>query len=247
MKSLQQIEWKSYTIQTDVFQYLIPGIDKEIAYLEQKTEKNNLTNTVSSNTRIVKTTRNKILKDCTPIFVKDGFLQAVKKDNPFVRCISSFNFDIFDLYKIKCPLDSEHEISNLNLVWVNPSSHQIFNSDGIPFSLPTHFNYIGTPFSDKYCYLKNLLKYLKTHEWVVNKDDLEIEDIPYYNAEKDYKRCISKIIIRPDQKSYEEMFNLEKTGKSSLRDLMCSYSFMYYPNGNKDWLGIAPFLKKPIL
>ena len=123
----------------------------------------------------------------------------------------------------------------------------LFDSNAVPYTLPRGFNYIDSQFNNKYFNLPELLKYLKGHPWVLNKDDLKIEDISYYSCEYDYDQCISKVIIRPDQETYAKIYDLVKTDKyfsSRIPEHISSYLHVFYPETHNDWLGIAPFLKR---
>jgi hypothetical protein len=72
----------------------------------------------------------------------------------------------------------EGNISEKNLVWFYSSGHMLFDSNAIPYTLPDRFDYIGSPFNNEYCNLPELLKYLQSHPWVLNQDELKIENIP---------------------------------------------------------------------
>jgi hypothetical protein len=123
----------------------------------------------------------------------------------------------------------------------------IFNSNAVPYTIPRGFDYIGSPFSNKHCNLPELLEYLKGHPWVLNKEDLKIEDIPYYNCHDGYDKCISDIIIRPDQETYAKIYKLVKTDKffsCRIPEHISSYLYLFNREKHNDWLGIAPFLKK---
>lgn len=141
----------------------------------------------------------------------------------------------------------EGNISEKNLVWIYSSGHMLFDSNAAPYTLPHRFDYIGSPFSNEHCNLPDLLEYLKGHPWVLNKDELKIKNIPYYNCRDGKDKCISKVIIRPDQETYAKIYELVKADKyfsSRISEHISSYLHVFYPETHNDWLGIAPFLKK---
>jgi hypothetical protein len=240
---LQQLDWKNYTTETNIFNYKIPNVDENIATIEVISTKNSNSGETKSVVTINKTTTNKVLKECTPAFVKRSFFELIKTKSPFdYRSLTLEDYLFSD--------DSilSEDISEKNLIWFYFSGDMLFKTNGIPIATPIYYDYIGTPFSNEYCYLKPLLNYLKEHPWVVNKEDLEIENIPYYNSEKNRDRCIRDICICPDQDTYDRVYQQysgDKYFSRRIREAISSQLFMYNSEKHHDWLGIAPFLKNP--
>jgi hypothetical protein len=237
---LSSIEITRHTTFTEIASYIIPGVDKSLAYLQVTTstvEPSGKTSAVVEVINAVKDRNLKVLKGCRPTFVKDSFFERIKTNNPFWDC---------ECHEMSDGEILEGNISEKNLIWFYSSGHIIFDSNAVPYTLPRGFDYIGSPFSNKHCNLPELLKYLKGHPWVLNKEDLEIEDIPYYNCEYDYDQCISRVIIRPDQETYAKIYELVKADKyfsSRISEHISSYLHVFYPETHNDWLGIAPFLE----
>ena len=196
------------------------------------------TSTVVEVINAVKDKNLKVLKECRPTFVKDSFFEYIKTNNPF---------HTYEYHEMSDEEILKGNISEKNLVWFYSSGHMLFDSNAIPYTLPVRFDYIGSPFNNEYCNLPELLKYLKNHPWVLNQDELEIEDIPYYNRHDGREQRISDIIIRPDQETYVKIYELVKTDKyfsCRVPDHISSYLYLFNQEKNNDWLGIAPFLKK---
>jgi len=84
------------------------------------------------------------------------------------------------------------------------------------------FDYIGTPFHDGCLDLEKAIGVLKNHPWVVNKNDLKIEDIPYYNREEDFSKTI-RVSILPDKDTYNKLYQKVKNQRdwsTRLRELL---------------------------
>jgi hypothetical protein len=248
--NLAQIEAKTHTTTTTASDYIIPGADKSLAYLQvtnSTVQPSGETSTVVEVINAVKDKNLKVLKKCQPKFVNESFFEYIKTNNPF---------HTYEYHQMSDEEILEGNISEKNLVWFYDSGHMLFDSNAIPYTLPHRFDYIGTPFNNEYCNLPELLKYLKNHPWVLNKEELKIENIPYYNSQEGRDKCISDINIRPDQETYAKIYELVKIrelfGKRindeffscRVPEQISSYLYLFNQEKHNDWLGIAPFLKK---
>jgi hypothetical protein len=238
---LAPFENTRHTTFTEIVSYIIPGVDKSLAYLQVTTttvEPSGKTSAVVEVINAVKDKSLKVLKECRPALVRDSFFEFIKTYNPFWT---------YEYHEMSDEEILEGNISEENLVWIYSSGHMFFDSNAVPYTLPRGFNYIDSQFNNKYFNLPELLEYLKGHPWVLNKDDLKIENISYYSCEYDYDQCISKVIIRPDQETYAKIYELVKADKyfsSRIPEHISSYLHVFYPVTHNDWLGIAPFLKR---
>ena len=238
---LASFEINRHETSTAIIDYIIPGVDKSLAYIKvtsSTVQPSGKTSTVVEVINAVKDKNLKVLKECQPVFVKDSFFDYIKTNNPF---------HTHEYHQMSDEEILEGNISEKNLVWFYSSGHMLFDSNAIPYTLPDTFDYIGSPFSNEYCNLPELLKYLKGHPWVLNKEELKIENIPYYNSKEGRDKCISDIIIRPDQETYEKIYEVVKTDKyfsCRVPEEISSYLYLFNQEKNNDWLGIAPFLKK---
>lgn len=112
-----------------------------------------------------------------------------------------------------------------NIIYNYSAGHMIFALNGDPIPLALHLDYIRTILSNQYLDLDKALALLKEHPWVVNKNDLEIKDIPYYNAENDRNRTIT-VNLLPDAATYKRLYQKAvKLKGNSFSTLM------------KDWFG----------
>jgi hypothetical protein len=238
---LASFEITRHTTYTAIASYIIPGVDKSLAYIQVTTSKVEPSGKTAIAVEVINAVRDrdlKVLRLCRPALVRDSFFEFIKTNNPF--------WD-YEYHEMSDEEILEGNISGRNLVWIYSSGHMLFDSKAVPYTLPRRFDYVGSPFNNEHCNLPELLKYLKGHPWVLNKDDLKIEDIPYYNREDGCDKCISKAIIRPDQETYAKIYDLVKTDKyfsSRIPEHISSYPHVFYPETHNDWLGIAPFLKK---
>jgi hypothetical protein len=238
---LASFEITRHETSTATIDYIIPGVDTSLAYLKvtsSTVQPSGKTSVVIEVINVVKDKNLKVLKQCRPTFVKDSFFEYIKTNNPFWT---------YEYHEMSDEEILEGNISEKNLVWFYNSGHMLFDSNAVPYTLPRRFDYIGSPFINKHCNLPELLKYLKGHPWVLNKDELKIEDIPYYNCHDGCDKCISDIIIRPDQETYAKIYELVKTDKffsCRVPEHISSYLYLFNSEKHNDWLGIAPFLKK---
>jgi hypothetical protein len=167
--NLKTFSTEQYVSIATIKRYTIPGVSTNTAVIKKTIVETN--NSKAENVVIEKTTESKILKECIPIFVKDSFFEEIKTK-------TFHNIDI-DAHQIENIL--EEDVSDKNLIWIYFGDYLFFNSNEVPIAIPHQFNYSGTPFNNRESNLTELLKYLKTHPWVLNKDELKIQSIPYYN------------------------------------------------------------------
>lgn len=245
--ALQQLDWKNYTIEVNINTYEIPGVDVDVATIvETISTRQGPQGSITKNVNIQKgpKTKNSVLNECTPVFVKDSFFESIKTCNPFYNKDGAFRN--FESIEIKNSDIITTNVSFQNLIWMYFSGNMLFNSNEKPITIPHYFDYIGTPFTNEYCNLNELLSYLKSHPWVVNKEELVIKNIPYYNACENSSECISDVLIRPDQQTYEKIYDSCKGHQyfsCRMKDNICGMSYIFNRESKKDWLGIAPFLK----
>jgi len=151
------------------------------------------------------------LKHCRPAFAKPALWQGIEKVNPWWEVkgkylISKAFYEPKELLKLDF-------IDPVDLVWIYNGGHLLFDSDGRPIPLPTAYDYIESPFTNKYSRLEPLLEHLKAHPWVVNGDELHIDEVPYYNNESG-KECYIRgrelpwVVIRPDAKSWTQIYQM---------------------------------------
>lgn len=74
--------------------------------------------------------------------------------------------------------------------------------------LPIHLNYMnGTVDNERYD-LEKLLKKLKEDEHVINRENLKITNIPYYNAEEDINQTIDFLYLL-DKEDYQKTATMD--------------------------------------
>lgn len=145
----------------------------------------------------------------TPVFVKPSFFKLIQERNPWSD-YPTWGWE-GQTYEHKDIYFGKVQVSRKNLIYPYGSGHILFDADGKPLSAVQHYNYIGSPFTNKWCDLKPMLKHLKNHPWVINGDELVIKQVPYYNNESGKEYYIAGensdiVSILPDQKSYEEIY-----------------------------------------
>lgn len=177
-----------------------------------------------------------------PQFVKPEFFEYIKTHHAFS--------DYKKLSDLAISFATDTVDENWGIVWFDGSSHTLLDSNHDPLPYASSHDYSGSPFSNRYVELNDeFLNFLREHPWVVNKKDLRILDIPYYNAEEGRDRYV-QVLIQPDPETYKEMFCFYETKKGGghiscqVKDAICSYLCLF-SSKEKDWFGIRPFLKHP--
>lgn len=94
------------------------------------------------------------------------------------------------------------------LVLWSGASHKIanLNYDFIP--IPIRFGYIDGSVDNGTYNLQKLLEILKRDEYVVNREDLTISDIPYYNCDEDRTQSIEFLYLLPPD-IYEKICSMD--------------------------------------
>jgi hypothetical protein len=196
--------------------------------------------------------------DCWPTIVKPEFLEFIKTQNPWAQVKGKFGWDGMameakELAKLVLA-NPEFEIDPELFMWTYNSGHLIFDRFGDPVPVPYCFDYIGTPFTNERCDLKAMLAHLKQHPWIVNREELFIDDIPYYNNEDGWKQYIRGkelpwVQVLPDKESLKAIYKrgLEKDKEFfsvRMKDLILSDAVYNWPKTEeKDWLNIRQFYK----
>jgi len=185
----------------------------------------------------------------SPFLVKPSFFEYIKTTNPFHEGVDKHLIDL----KKSTDLDIINAIKNKHVMFFYGSGHVAFDIDHNPVPLIYPFNYIGTHFSSRNTnQLDKMMAHLKKHKWMINPDNLKIEDIPYYNQSDDdrygIEKYISGIVLRPSKKEFIEMYKLSLDTKNAdqswsvrLHELVKSYC---WEHPTYDGLKIHKFLKE---
>lgn len=107
----------------------------------------------------------------------------------------------------------EDLINSGQFVYIDSYSDLFYYSSLKPIPFIKTYNYIGTILSNEWSNLPDLLKYLKQHPWVYNKDTLSITPIPYYNCtEKGFETI--NVDLLPSLDGYSKIVNKSKELKN---------------------------------
>lgn len=170
------------------------------------------------------------------VLIDDNFLNFIKTNNPFAFIeneLPSINkFSKEDIYDM---------IQSGSFLFMYYSGHMLFDCNKKPLPYAKSYDYISTILNNKYCDLDKLLIHLKEHEWVINKDDIKIEDIPYYNADDEQNQFI-RVSIYPSVESYQDLYEVYKDSEypSTKMDKFISSINDYT---KYDPMGLLPFMK----
>lgn len=141
------------------------------------------------------------------MYEKDAIIVAIaKKDFQQVLNGEKHITDIIENTQIN---DLSFPISNdYMLVLWNWKSYKIADLFYNFIPLPIHLNYMnGTVDNERYD-LEKLLKKLKEDEHVINRENLKITNIPYYNAEEDINQTIDFLYLL-DKEDYQKTATMD--------------------------------------
>lgn len=198
-----------------------------------------------------------------PSIVTKEFLDSVQSENPWVsRGITGMRISKSgeDLKKIA---QGKISIEPHQVIFFYSDGHILFDRNGKIIPTVLNYNYIGSPFHNKFCHLGPMLEHLKKSPYVVNgKDDpLMIHDVPYYNNESGNEKFIGgketmavRVFLPQEmqQEAYERAVIADKKYFSSrFREIVIG-GFVYgwrkveKEKGvvEKDYLGIKQFEKE---
>lgn len=183
-----------------------------------------------------------------PVVVKDAFWEMIKTMNPWWTVQHKFGWtDVVIEAKEALKLD---KIDLKNIIYQCGSNHMVYDHTGKPIAMPYAFDYIDSPFTNDVIDLEKALKHLKKHKWVLNKEDLRIADVPYYNNESGTKKWITGsdelpyVVVLPDQKTYEHLYELAKGDSTVLKGFVYGdkwYNWKLKKENCKDYLGMRQF------
>lgn len=143
-----------------------------------------------------------------PVLVRPSFNEFIKKSNPF----HDYKNAAEHYYDWKSPKDMENvdfdkAVRDGLIYYFYGSGHVLFDHKGKPVPLPHSFDYIGTDFHSKAIDIEKAKEVLSKHPWVINKDSLEITDVPSYNSDG-YNHRYLGITLFPDAKNFEKMYKM---------------------------------------
>lgn len=132
--------------------------------------------------------------ECEMLYNKSGVIAAILKTD-FEKVLKAELY-ITDVIKEV----SSKNIDNSDYMFViwNSGSHKVMSLDEKFISLPIHFNYIDGNVSNEYYNLGKVLDKVQKSPYVLNSGDIDITEIPYYNATERQDKQVSFYLLLPD-------------------------------------------------
>ena len=165
---------------------------------------------------------------------------VIKKDCDF----SKLHFTEIWEKHVKFEFKSIEEIDFDDIYYLYTEGHILFDINGDPVPTLNKFDYIGTPFHNECLNLRKAIEVLKNHPWVMNKKDLEIKDIPWFNRDEQRSKYI-EVHIYPDKESYKKLY--KKSLKKDKEFWSCRMKDMlhdgYCPDKDHNLLGLLECVK----
>jgi hypothetical protein len=182
-----------------------------------------------------------------PKLVTQEFFELIKKCNPFDTSGEEFKSCIIDVEDVVIMDDDNTvymDLGGLEMVWLNYSSSIIMDKEGLFIPYARTYDYCGTYFNNEDIdFSDGFFDFLRNHPWVVNKDDIKVEKIPYYNQHEGRDETVT-VVVCPDKETYNKMADYAKKEKGGYRCLSLLSSFIVSNYASKkDWFGLAPYLK----
>lgn len=143
-----------------------------------------------------------------PTLVKPSFKEFIKKSNPF----HDYKGAAEHYYELGEPLnmqdvDFDQAVKDGLIYYFYGAGHVLFDTKGNPVPLPHTYGYGMTDFHNRAVDIEKAKKVLEKHPWVLNRDDLQIIDVPYYNAQG-YNHKYIAVTILPDAKAFKKMYDM---------------------------------------
>lgn len=220
---------------TEVLTYEIDGTDLKL--VQTKVNGRSKTQQLISEREISK----KIGNEYYIAYVKDikEYIKSLNTINPYHD--DKHKKGLYEANILKLIKDKKFDIKNI--VYQFSNGHMIFNYKMKPLTTVYNFDYIGGGLDNGNYHLKRLMAYLKEHPYIVNKDDIEILDIPYYNCEKGRTKYLKIKVLAP-QDEFVKIWDIVKDTQdypsTRVSDYICSH---YSESTDYDFLGIKQFRK----
>ena len=124
-----------------------------------------------------------------------AYVAGIKKDE-YKLCMQGKKHITEVINKLK--VDNIDDLDDYILVLWNPGSHKIMDLNYNFISIPIEMDYINGSVSDEYYDLNKLLKKLKKDPNVLDRDNISITDIPYYNRTEWQSKTIDFKYLLPN-------------------------------------------------
>ena len=180
------------------------------------------------------------IHDSIPLVVTPEFWEYIKTKNPFTDYHPQSG-PILDVTP-KTMKEVQQAYQDGNVIFYGIMHHMVFNVAGRPIHLPQRFDYVSSAFTNQHLDLDRVLPYLKEHPWVLNKDSLRIQDVPYYNNDDGLTKFI-EVVLLPDSRYYNDLYdramraNVKHFSSFMQDELACApHTF-----DRSDALGLAPY------
>lgn len=123
----------------------------------------------------------------------DDMLKGKKHITEIIESVNELSYPVPEDYMLVLWNGASHKIANLNY-------------DFIP--IPIQFGYIDGNVDNETYDLQKLLKLLKNDEHVVNRENLDISEIPYYNCDEYRTQTIQFLYLLPSD-IYEKTCSMD--------------------------------------
>ena len=130
-------------------------------------------------------------------------LYAIHKDK-----MESFVTGKEESYDVIEKVEKIKNIDDYEFIFYNFYNGSKLSLDQKPFPVAVYISYINGHLDNGHYDLKSFIKELKDNPAVLNRDSLEIEPIPYYNADEEVNETL-KIVFLPTADEYKKYMGLD--------------------------------------
>lgn len=130
-------------------------------------------------------------------------LYAIHKDK-----MESFITGKKESYDVIEKVEKIKNIDDYEFIFYNFYNGSKLSLDKSPFPIAVRMNYMNGHLDNGHYDLRSFIKELKNNPAVLNRDSLEIEPIPYYNADEDTNETL-EIIFLPTADEYKKYMGLD--------------------------------------
>lgn len=132
------------------------------------------------------------------------------------------------------------------LFFLSGYDFMIYDEQGLPVPRALYCDYINSIFNNtELVGLRKVINHIKDHPWVINPNDLEIRDVPYYNNEDGNRKYIENLYLCPSDQEWVEL--VEKETKNEKCYGKRAKDYVYHRRWEEyDPLEIAQFIRPKI-
>ena len=179
-----------------------------------------------------------------PTFVRPEFYEIIKTQNPWADGSEARDAHVSPETYNSVPVAETQWDKDWSVILISGWNHHIMDANKVRLPYARSFDYCNSAFSNDHLRLdRAFINFLKDHPWVVNKDTLRIETMPYNDDEG--SREFVHVVLYPDRETFLKVVEYHSSMRSnayySEADLLCGKAHAW-DRSRPDFMGIGPYL-----